>query len=104
MRDDHHAVDAEQVRGEDERAEHVVGDAGAGVAQDLRVAGREAEHLQRLDPRVDARQHGEPSGRARLEPGELELVRVLRVGGEHVRECLVGGHRRIVEIAAVENV
>ena len=94
--DDHGAVDAEEVRREHERAEHVVGDAGARVAQDLRVAGLEPEHLQRLDPRVDAREHGEAPGRARFEPGEPELVCIRLVGGEHVCESRVAGHRRIV--------
>ena len=47
--DDHGSVDAEQVRGENERAEDVVGDTGAGVAQDLRVAGHQTEHGERLD-------------------------------------------------------
>ena len=91
MRDDHRAVDAEQVRREHERAQHVVGDAGAGVAEDLRVARLEAEHSQRLDARVHAREDGEPLGRVRLEPGEAELARVPLVGAEHVRERLIVG-------------
>ena len=39
---------------------------------------------------------GEAPGRARLEPGEPELVCVRLVGCEHVCERRVAGHRRIV--------
>ena len=55
VRDDHRSVDAEQIGREDECAEHVVGDAGAGIPQDLRVARPETEHRERLDAGVHAR-------------------------------------------------
>jgi hypothetical protein len=55
VRDDHRAVDAEQVGREDECAEHIVGDASAGIPQDLRVARPETEHRERLDAGVHAR-------------------------------------------------
>ena len=37
-------IDPEQVAGQDERPEHVIGDPGAGVAQDLRVTRSQPEH------------------------------------------------------------
>ena len=91
VRDDHHAVDAEQVDGEHERAQDVVGDPGAGVAEDLRVAGpspsiasgsmRESMHVSTARPRA--------ATGAALRP---EALCVGGVRGEHVREGLSGGH------------
>ena len=94
--DDHRAVDAEEVRREHERAQHVVGHTGAGVAQDLRVARLQPEHRQRLDPRVHAGQDGESPGRHRLEPRKSEVLRVGVVGRQHVVERRVPGHGGIV--------
>ena len=90
------AIDAEQVRRQHERAEDVVRDTSAGVAEDFRVAGLEAEHRQRLNPRVHAGEDGEPSRCDGLEPLEPEPARVRLVCGQHVVERLVGGHGRIV--------
>ena len=86
VRDDHQALDAEQVGREHERAQHVVGDPCARVPQDLGVARPEAEHAERLDARVDAREHREAPRRPRREPPEVERGNVPLVGGEHVVE------------------
>ena len=90
--DDHRPLDAEQVGREHERPEDVVGDAGARIPHDLCVARLEPQHRERLDPGVDAREHRETPGRARLEPGEPEIARIRRIGGEHVVERPVVGH------------
>ena len=97
MCDHHDSVDAEQVRGEHERAEDVVGDAGAGVAQNLRVAGPQTEHRERLDARVYAGENGETLRRVRLQPSQREAVRVRLVRREHVGECARARHARIVK-------
>ena len=57
--DDRDPRDPQGRRREGEAPLHVVGDAGAGVAEDLGVAGLEPEHGERIDPRVDARHDGE---------------------------------------------
>ena len=62
VRHDHDPLDAQQVGGEHEGAQDVLGDSGAGVAQDLRVAGREPEHPQRVDPGVHAGQDRQAAG------------------------------------------
>ena len=67
VRDHHQALDVEQVPRDHERRQDVVGDARAGIADDLRVAGLEPQHRERVDPRVDAGQHREPTGRAPVE-------------------------------------
>ena len=67
-------------------AERVVGDPGPGVADDLGVAGLEAQHAQGVDARVDAGDHGElaggPAGHARV----TELLLVLPVRFEKIVE------------------
>ena len=87
-------VDTEQVRREHESAQHVVGDPGARVADDLRVARREPEHRERLDARVHARDHGEPpAGNGLGSPASLNRGGVGAVGAqdvvEHVHRLLV---------------
>ena len=58
--------DAERRGREREAPLDVVGDPGAGVAEDLGVTRLEAEHGERVDARVDARHDGErPAGHAR---------------------------------------
>ncbi len=66
--DDHRPIDAEQIEGEHERAQHIAQlHARRPFAEDLRVARPEAEHRERLDSRVDAgqlfRQAGAPPAR-----------------------------------------
>ena len=104
VRDHHQALDAEQVPREHERRQDVVGDARAGVAEDLRVAGLEPEHRERVDPRVDAGQHGEAAGRAPVEAGRGEVARVGRVRRQYVREMVVLGHGAIVPICGVSGI
>ena len=85
------AVDAEQVHAEDERLEGVGVDPAAGVAEDLGVAGREAEQPQRVDPRVHAGDDGDAGVGDAVEPAGRELGRrVAPVGLEEVVESLAG--------------
>ena len=93
VRHDQHARHAEEVRRQHERAQHVVGDAGPGVAQDLHVALVHAEQLQRLDPAVHARDEGEALARAAGETGAGEGRGVGLVAGQDVGEG-VGGELR----------
>jgi hypothetical protein len=100
VRDHHQAVDAEQVRRDHERRQDLVGDARAGIAKDLRVARLEPEHRERVDPRVDAGQDGEPARRASVEAGPLEGLRVGRVRAQQVCERAALGHRPILPNSA----
>ena len=93
VRHDEHAVHAEQVRREHQGSQHVVGHAGAGVAQDLDVALLHAEQLQRLDPAVHAGDERESLERAAGEPGAGEGRGVRRVAGEDVGERVASGRR-----------
>ena len=52
-------VTPREVYGEDQGPQRIVGDPGSGVADDLGVAGPQAEHGQRIDPGVDAGQDGD---------------------------------------------
>ena len=63
----HHHDDllgAEQALGGAERADRVVGDQAAGVADDVRVAALDPEHREQVDARVHARRAPPPCGAA----------------------------------------
>ena len=77
---------------EHQRPQHVVGHPGAGVAQDLGVAGLQPEHPQRVDPGVHAGQHGQPAGGGASQRGQREAVGEPLVGRQHVGEGVVGRH------------
>ena len=79
-------VDVEEVRREHQRAQHVVGHPGAGVAQDLDVALLHAEQLQRLDAAVHAGDEGEALGGAAGQAGAGEVRGVVGVPREDVGE------------------
>ena len=54
VRHHEHAGHTQQVAGEHQRTQHVVGDARSGVADDLRVAGGHPDDAQRVDAGVEA--------------------------------------------------
>ena len=76
--------------------EDIVRDAGACVAQDLGIAGPQAEHGERLDARVDAGEDRQAAGRAPLEAGERKVADIFLVRGEYVGEGAFSRHGPIV--------
>ena len=96
VRDHHQALDAEEVPRDDERRQDVVGDTRACVADDLRVAGLEPEHRERIEPRVDAGQHCEAARRTPVGGRRGEIAGVGRVRLQDVCEGVVLGHAAIV--------
>ena len=84
----HHtdAVHAQEVDGQDQGPEGVRGHPGPGIADDLGVAGPQAEHGQGVDPRIDAGQDGQPFGRRPRHTGIVEFGSVPSVGVEQVVE------------------
>ena len=80
---------AQHVLGDGQRADGVLGDDAAGVADDVGVADLEPEHAEQRHPRVHAGDHGHRAGRAhRLAAGELP--RPLLVRRQHPVDL---GHR-----------
>src|SRR5680860_473589 len=80
---------AEQLRGDDEAAQRVVGGAPAGVAHHMRIADLEAEEALRMEPGVHAGQDSNPAGRRH------RLARLIEVGGVAavvVEQDLSGAH------------
>ena len=83
---------SQQIRGEHERPQRVVGRSGARVAHDLGIPDRQTEDGERVEAGVHAREHGEPAsgpsldGRVVSGGGSIALVR-----GEEVIERMVGG-------------
>ena len=61
VRHHQHAFDAQQVDGQDEGTQHVVGHARARVAQDLGVARPQPEQAKRVDAGVHAGHHRQPA-------------------------------------------
>jgi hypothetical protein len=78
----------EQPLADRERADLVVGDHAAGVADDVRLALLQAEHAVDVEPRVHAGQDGDVlGGRERQRAGEG-----LRVAGVVVEQFVGDGH------------
>lgn len=101
VRDDEDASYAEQVHAEDQRFERLRGDAPAGVAEDLGVAVLQAEHGERVDPRVHAGDHRDPGVCHAVEATELEVRGKGAVGVHEIVEIahaatLADGHDRRV--------
>ena len=87
MRDEEHALDAEQVGGKHEAREDRIGDPPTQVAQDLRVARDEAQHAERVDTRVHARDDGDTTMRHAVEAAEGEPLRERGVRGQQIIEA-----------------
>ena len=82
-------LDVEQVDAEHERLEGLLGHAAARVAEDLRVARLEADHGQRGEPGVHARDDRDTGVRDAVEAGHVEVVGILAVGGQEVVELVL---------------
>ena len=65
--DEHDLARAEAALGDRERADHVVGDHPAGVAQDVRLAVAQPERGERVQARVHARHDGQAPARPDVE-------------------------------------
>ena len=65
--DQHHLTRAEAPLRDRERADHVVGDDAAGVAQDVGLAVAQAEHLEDVQARVHARDDRQPAAGAHVQ-------------------------------------
>jgi hypothetical protein len=65
VRHDEDATDAEQINGEDERSQNVVGDASTSIAQDLGVAWPNPECAEGVDAGVHTRDDRKALGGAR---------------------------------------
>ena len=79
--DDHEFLGAEKIVGDEERAEGIVGDDTTGVADDMSVAGFQAESADG-EARVHAGKNGEFAFGARGEAAEFVSLRVNFVCGE----------------------
>ena len=77
--DDDELLGAEQVMGNNQRAEGVFGGDAAGVADDVGVAGFEAEELFDGEARVHAGEDGQFAGRGHGEAAEIEFSCVVFV-------------------------
>lgn len=89
VRDDEDARDVEQVCAEDERLEGLRRDASARVAEDLGVAGLQADHGERVDARVHAGDDGDARVRDAVEARQVEG---LGVGAVRLEEVVEGAH------------
>ena len=78
--DDDELLGAEQVMRDDQRAERVFGGDASGVADDVGVAGFEAEELFDGEARVHAGEDGEFAGRGHGEAAEIEFGCVFFIG------------------------
>jgi hypothetical protein len=87
---------AEQPLANHQRADHVVADDAAGVADDVRVADGQAERAVHIEPGIHAGDDREAE-RGRESRGTGELVSVLPITGEKIidhSEIRSGGRRR----------
>jgi hypothetical protein len=87
---------AEQSLANHQRADHVVADDAAGVADDVRVADGQAERAVHIEPGIHAGDDREAE-RGRESRGTGELVNVLPITGEKIidhSEIRSGGRRR----------
>jgi hypothetical protein len=73
---------------EHECPQHVVRHPGAGVPQDLGVTLGQPEQAQRVDPRVHARDDGQPARRLPAQMRVFEPGREGHVGAQYVGECI----------------
>ncbi len=74
------------MNGENEGAQHVVGNPGTRIPEDLGVPRLQSQHRERLDPGVHARHDRESLAGLRNEPPQGEPPGVLGVGLEDVVE------------------
>jgi hypothetical protein len=81
--DDDELLGAEQVMGDDQGAEGVFGGNASGVADDVGVAGLEAEELFNVNARVHAGEDGEFAGRGHGKAAEAEFCCVFFIGCEN---------------------
>ena len=90
VRDDQDPLHAEQVDAEHQRLEGGGGHPAARVAEDLGVAGLEAEHPQRVDPRVHAGHDGDAGVGHAVEAAQVEVGGELAVRRDQVVEVSHG--------------
>ena len=84
--DDDDLLGAEQLQAHDERADDVVGHEAAGVADDVGVAGPQAERLLDIEARVHAGDDDQPRQRRGGQRGSVERLGIASVLGEQARE------------------
>lgn len=95
---DEHAVDIEQVRGQHQGAQDVIGDTRPCVADDLDVAGVHAEDRQRFDSRIHTGDDCEPLQRFARELLMSEGHGERSIRCENVLKRVVGKSRRFAEV------
>jgi hypothetical protein len=78
--DDDELLRIEQVMGDDQRADGVLGGDASGVADHVGVAGAQAEAVLEQDARIHARQHGGVALRMSREFAQIEVAGKFRVG------------------------
>src|SRR3954447_12471304 len=82
MADDDDLVGTKERLTDDQRADDVVGCDAAGISDDVRIAGSEAERLLDVQPRVHARDDRDPAQRRGGQRGPIERLRVALVLGQ----------------------
>jgi len=88
--DEHDLLGSEKPLRYRERADLVVGDHAAGVADDVGVALFESEQRLRIEARIHAGDDRDPPGRGQW---KLALVEALRVGAGVLEQFVDDGHR-----------
>ena len=81
---DHDLLRTKLALGDAERADRIVGDQAAGVANQMGVAALEPEHRKQVDARVHTGEHRHFALRPWAEPGRCELLGARSGDGEHV--------------------
>ena len=98
MRHDEDSMHVEQMRGEDQCAEDVVGDPRASITNDLDVTWLHAEDGQRFDSRVHACDDGQTlqrlAGEFLMSEGRHETL----IGIQNIEKHVVGKFRRFIAV------
>ena len=74
VRHDQDPLDAQQVHSQHHGVQGRAADVPTGIAEDLRIAGLEPEHPERVDARVHAGDHGDAGVRNTVESGQVERL------------------------------